>query len=128
MEIQLLGAPAMRAGSFERVVAGRQGAVLAALALNAPRPVSLDRLADVVWGDQPPARSAQDGEPPVAHRGELLAQRPRPARFAGRTVSVRRRFWPMHATRPPTLRKAAISWVNLSMCSRSASGRASGVP
>lgn len=42
----------------ERAVAGRQGAVLAALALNAGQPVSFDRLADVVWGDQPPAEAA----------------------------------------------------------------------
>lgn len=58
MEIQLLGAPTVRSGSLARVVAGRQGAVLAALALSARRPVSLDRLADVVWGDQPPGEVA----------------------------------------------------------------------
>lgn len=58
MEIQLLGPPAVRDGPAQRKVAGRQGALLAVLALHARQPVSIDRLADVVWGDEPPGETA----------------------------------------------------------------------
>ena len=47
----------MRIGSVGRSVSGRQGAVLAALAMNAGRCVPAERLADVVWGDEPPAEA-----------------------------------------------------------------------
>ena len=58
MEIRLLGPPAVNDGRTQRKVAGRQGALLAALALNARHPVSVDRLAEVIWGNQPPGDAA----------------------------------------------------------------------
>ena len=57
-EIRLLGPPVVLAGSVEREVGGRQSALLAALALNARRPVSVDRLIDVMWGERPPRDAA----------------------------------------------------------------------
>ena len=58
MEIQLLGSPGVRDGPIQRKVAGRQGALLAVLALHAPEPVSVDRLADVVWNEDVPRDAA----------------------------------------------------------------------
>ena len=58
MDIELLGPPTVRVGSLTRPVAGRQGALLAVLALNAGRSVSADRLVDVVWGIEPPPQTA----------------------------------------------------------------------
>ena len=83
MEIQLLGPPAVRSGSLERAVVGRQGAVLSALALNARRPVSVDRLADVVWGVEPPVEVANALQQRISRlrglldpdrRGDVLVQ------------------------------------------------------
>jgi predicted ATPase/DNA-binding SARP family transcriptional activator len=53
MEIELLGPPRLRVGAEPVKVPGRQRALLAALALRARRPVSVSRLLDVVWGDEP---------------------------------------------------------------------------
>jgi predicted ATPase/DNA-binding SARP family transcriptional activator len=55
MEVGLLGAPCLLVGDGRReAVAGRQRALLALLALRAPRPVPADRLIDALWGDQLP--------------------------------------------------------------------------
>ena len=58
MDIELLGPLVVRDGPTRRKLAGRQGALLAALALHAGNPVSTDRLIDVVWGDDPPGDAA----------------------------------------------------------------------
>ena len=58
MEIQLLGTPGALVGGVRCKVAGRQRALLAVLALSAPRPVSTDRLVDVLWPDRAPADPA----------------------------------------------------------------------
>ena len=72
MDIELLGPPVVRVGSLTRAVAGRQGAVLAALALNAGRPVSVDRLADVVWGVEPPLETANALQQRISRLRSLL--------------------------------------------------------
>lgn len=54
MEIDLLGPPRARLGARELALSGRQPALLAALALEAPRPVSHDRLIDAIWGEDLP--------------------------------------------------------------------------
>jgi predicted ATPase/DNA-binding SARP family transcriptional activator len=51
VEVELLGPPAARTPAGRQVPAGRQRALLAVLALHAPRPVPTDRLVAVVWGE-----------------------------------------------------------------------------
>ena len=59
MEFGLLGPLVVRCGGAELpVIAGKQRIVLAALLLRAGRVVSLDELADALWGAEPP-RSAR---------------------------------------------------------------------
>jgi predicted ATPase/DNA-binding SARP family transcriptional activator len=59
MEVELLGSPSLLAEDGRRgKVAGRQRALLALLALRAPRPVSADQLVDALWGDDLPADPA----------------------------------------------------------------------
>jgi predicted ATPase/DNA-binding SARP family transcriptional activator len=58
VEIELLGPPAVRHGQERPKVPGRQAALLAALALAAPRPVAADQLIEVIWGDDVPADPA----------------------------------------------------------------------
>jgi predicted ATPase/DNA-binding SARP family transcriptional activator len=59
MEVELLGSPSLLAEDGRRgKVAGRQRALLALLALQAPRPVSADQLVDALWGDDLPADPA----------------------------------------------------------------------
>ena len=56
MEVRLLGEPsAVRAGVPVVLGGRRRGAVLAVLALRAPRSVSRFELVEAVWGDDPPA-------------------------------------------------------------------------
>ncbi|MFU8841739.1 MAG: AfsR/SARP family transcriptional regulator [Nitriliruptoraceae bacterium] len=54
MEIDLLGPPRARLGARVLELTGRQPALLAVLALEAPRPVSHDRLIDAIWGEDLP--------------------------------------------------------------------------
>jgi DNA-binding SARP family transcriptional activator len=54
MEFGLLGPLAVRRGEAEVPVPGKQRVVLAALLLNANRPVPLDELAEALWGTSPP--------------------------------------------------------------------------
>jgi predicted ATPase/DNA-binding SARP family transcriptional activator len=55
MEVGLLGAPrVLAADGRPEKVAGRQQALLALLALRAPRPVAADVLVDALWGEQLP--------------------------------------------------------------------------
>src|SRR5262249_60076144 len=42
-----------------RVGRGKEGALLAVLWWNANQPLSVDRLADELWGDQPPGNPAK---------------------------------------------------------------------
>jgi predicted ATPase/DNA-binding SARP family transcriptional activator len=58
VEIELLGPPAVRHGQQRPKVPGRQAALLAALALAAPRPVTADRLIEAIWADDVPADPA----------------------------------------------------------------------
>ncbi|HEX3490908.1 MAG TPA: BTAD domain-containing putative transcriptional regulator, partial [Streptosporangiaceae bacterium] len=59
MEFGLLGPLVVRCGEAELpVIAGKQRIVLAALLLRAGRVVSLDELAEALWGAEPP-RSAR---------------------------------------------------------------------
>jgi DNA-binding SARP family transcriptional activator len=54
MDIELLGRPAVRLGGERVELKGRQPALLAALAIAAPRPVTSDALVEAVWGDDLP--------------------------------------------------------------------------
>ncbi len=55
MHVGVLGAAEVRVdGAAADLGASKQRALLAALALHAGRPVSADRLADLVWGEGPP--------------------------------------------------------------------------
>ncbi len=54
VDIEVLGRPAVRHGGDRTLLRGRQPALLAALVLAAPRPVSSDVLLDAVWGDEQP--------------------------------------------------------------------------
>jgi predicted ATPase/DNA-binding SARP family transcriptional activator len=58
VEVELLGPPGLRDEDGPQPVAGRQRALLAALALRARRPVPGDHLVEVVWGDELPADPA----------------------------------------------------------------------
>ncbi len=53
--VNVLGPLMVRAGAREVSVPGRrEGIVLAALAMDFPRPVGVDALVDLLWGDEPP--------------------------------------------------------------------------
>ena len=54
MDIEVLGRPAVRVAGERRELTGRQPALLAALVVAAPRPVSPDTLLEAVWGDALP--------------------------------------------------------------------------
>src|SRR5882724_10665727 len=60
MEIRLLG-PVEIYSAEVQISAGppQQRMMLAALAVDVPRPVPADTLVDRIWGDEPPRRSAQ---------------------------------------------------------------------
>lgn len=53
-QVRLLGPVDVVVGTVSEAVVGRQGAVLAMLALDAGRSVSTDRLIDEVWGEEAP--------------------------------------------------------------------------
>jgi predicted ATPase/DNA-binding SARP family transcriptional activator len=71
LEVELLGPPAARTAAGRQLPAGRQRALLAVLALQAPRPVPTDRLIEVVWGD----RAALPGDPANALQQRISALR-----------------------------------------------------
>ena len=54
MDIEVLGRPAVRVAGERRELTGRQPALLAALVVAAPRPVSPDLLLEAVWGETLP--------------------------------------------------------------------------
>jgi predicted ATPase len=85
VEVELLGPPGLRDEDGPQPVAGRQRALLAALALRARRPVPGDHLVDVVWGDELPADPANALQQRIsalrrlvdpARRGDVLVAGP----------------------------------------------------
>jgi DNA-binding SARP family transcriptional activator len=73
MEFGLLGTVTVRQnGGIQPIRAAMRRAVLAALLLDANRVVSTARLADVLWGDRPPATSIQSLQNHVARLRSFL--------------------------------------------------------
>jgi predicted ATPase/DNA-binding SARP family transcriptional activator len=58
VDVELLGRLGVRIAGERVELKGRQPALLAALAIAAPRPVAADTLADAIWGDDLPADPA----------------------------------------------------------------------
>ena len=58
MDIEVLGRPAVRLAGERVELTGRQPALLAALAIAAPRAVTSDALLDAIWGEELPADPA----------------------------------------------------------------------
>jgi DNA-binding SARP family transcriptional activator len=75
MEFQVLG-PVQVLAAGQQVPAGepRQRAVLAALLLDAGRPVSNETLVDRVWGRSPPDRAVRSAQAYIARIRRLLAR------------------------------------------------------
>jgi predicted ATPase/DNA-binding SARP family transcriptional activator len=67
LRVDLLGPLELRGAGGAPVVpkGGKQRLLLAALVLHAPRPVAAERLAETLWGDEPPA------DPAAALRNQL---------------------------------------------------------
>ncbi|MFC0531687.1 BTAD domain-containing putative transcriptional regulator [Phytohabitans kaempferiae] len=74
-----------------------QSALLGLLALQANTPVSVDALADVVWGERPPPAAAEL----IQSRISRLRQRLRPPVRAAAPGTPRRRSAPPHTGAPP---------------------------
>ena len=73
MRFELLGPFEVRAGEEEVAIAApKQRAVLALLLLNRGRPVSVDRLAAELWGDEPPATATKTVQVYVAQLRKAL--------------------------------------------------------
>jgi DNA-binding SARP family transcriptional activator len=71
--ILVLGPPAVAVGDRVLSVGGRRArALLAALVLGVNHTVSLDRLLDVVWGDEPPGAAPNALQSHVSHLRHLL--------------------------------------------------------
>src|SRR6266581_5612518 len=76
MQVRLLGPVDVVAGGAVRPVSGlRRKAVLAVLALQRGDIVSNDRLADVIWGDEPPATPLNTLQRHVSHLRQVLGSR-----------------------------------------------------
>jgi predicted ATPase/DNA-binding SARP family transcriptional activator len=69
LEVELLGPPGLVVDGHRQPLPGRARALLALLALDAPRPVSSDRLLDALWGEDLPA------DPPNALQQRVSALR-----------------------------------------------------
>jgi DNA-binding SARP family transcriptional activator/tetratricopeptide (TPR) repeat protein len=74
VEIRLLGPVEVWAGD-RAMPAGppQQNAILAALAVDADRPVTVERVIDRVWADDPPARARSAVAARITHIRQLLA-------------------------------------------------------
>jgi DNA-binding SARP family transcriptional activator len=73
VEVRLLGPLEVRLGDGPVDLGPRkQRAVLAMLALEAGRTVSVDRLAEGVWGDPPPPSAAKMVQLHVSHLRRVL--------------------------------------------------------
>ena len=76
MRVRLLGPVDVVVDGAVRPVSGlRRKAVLAALALQRGDIVSNDRLADVIWGDEPPATPLNTLQSHVSHLRQVLGSR-----------------------------------------------------
>jgi DNA-binding SARP family transcriptional activator/tetratricopeptide (TPR) repeat protein len=76
MRVRLLGpVDVVVDGAFRPVSGLRRKAVLAALALQRGDIVSNDRLADVLWGDEPPATPLNTLQSHVSHLRQVLGSR-----------------------------------------------------
>jgi DNA-binding SARP family transcriptional activator len=74
LEIRLLGPVEARVGGRPLALLGaKQRALLAMLALDANRVVSLERLVDGLWGDRPPASAAKNLQLYVSQLRRLLS-------------------------------------------------------
>ena len=113
-------------GAAVAVGAGRQRRLLAALALHAGAAVDRDVLAELVWGDDPPADPVAALQTYVARLRRLL-----PAPVSIHTgprctgwISRRRRstspgstpIWPPPRPRPPTRQAGWPRWTGPSRC------------
>ncbi len=79
MEFCLLGPLTVRcAGAVVRIPPGKQRALLAALLLNAGRVVSLDELAETLWGAQPPPSARVSAQNYVMRLRKTLSVAGRP--------------------------------------------------
>ena len=73
MRVRLLGPVDVCAGDVCRPVSGlRRQAVMATLALHRGEVVSIDRLPDVLWGDEPPATARNTLQRHISHLREVL--------------------------------------------------------
>jgi DNA-binding SARP family transcriptional activator len=76
MRVRLLGPVDVITDGVPRPVSGmRRQAVLAMLALHPGEVVSSDRLADVLWGDEPPATAQNTLQRHVSHLRGVLGSR-----------------------------------------------------
>ncbi|HEV2372365.1 MAG TPA: BTAD domain-containing putative transcriptional regulator [Streptosporangiaceae bacterium] len=73
MEFRILGSLEVHAGGRRLVLGPREQKVLAALLLDAGRLVTLPRLVDVVWDDDPPESAAKQARNSVSKLRQLLA-------------------------------------------------------
>ncbi|MEU7868801.1 BTAD domain-containing putative transcriptional regulator [Dactylosporangium sp. NPDC049140] len=87
MEFRLFGEVRLvAAGRFLDVGAPRQQAVLAALAVDAGRPVPIEAIVDRVWGDEPPAEARNVLYSHLSRLRHLLRQTGEPAAIERRTA------------------------------------------
>ena len=78
VEFQILGSLEASDETGPLLLGGqKQRAVLALLLLEAPRPVSTDRLAEALWGEQPP-RTAATSLQNCARSGRAMTTESRP--------------------------------------------------
>lgn len=76
MRVRLLGPVDVVADGKARLVSGvRRRAVLAALALDAGEVVSIDRLADAVWGEAAPATAVNTLQSHVSYLRRVLGSK-----------------------------------------------------
>ncbi|MET7394518.1 BTAD domain-containing putative transcriptional regulator [Dactylosporangium sp. NPDC005572] len=76
MQVRLLGTIDVTVDAVHRPVHGvRRKAVLAALAIRPGEVVSTDRIADVVWGADPPATAVNTLQRHVSHLRQVLGRR-----------------------------------------------------
>jgi predicted ATPase/DNA-binding SARP family transcriptional activator len=75
VRIRILGTVALvTPDGTETAVPNKEAAVLAALATAPGRPISVDRLVDAVWGDDPPARAVNALQVYVSHLRQALGR------------------------------------------------------
>src|SRR5690242_17133972 len=75
MQVRLLGSIELMAPDVRPVSGQRRRAVLAALALHPGAVVGADLLAEIVWGDDPPATALGTLQSHVSHLRRLIGDR-----------------------------------------------------